>query len=102
MLDFAIKMEQDARAFYLDGSRAAQDPAAQKILALLAEDEQRHEQILRHLQTQKTAYVAGDAFARIRNVYAELRDSPRALFNQADQLAAVLRRAVEIEHKGRL
>ncbi len=100
LLDFAIKNEQDARSFYLDSAKTVQDQAAARMLSLLAEDEKRHELMLTNMKASKVAYVPGDAFAQIRNIYAELRDAPRPLMNKNDHLADILKKAVTIEHEG--
>lgn len=95
--DVAIKMEQDGYRFYSEEAGKLKDQAAARMLRSLAEDEKRHEEIIRGLKAGRTYYVASATFAGIRNIFEDLRDRRQSFFNENDSLAQVLAKGAEME-----
>jgi rubrerythrin len=98
-LDVAIKMEQDGQRFYREAVRTVRDEAAQRMLNSLADDEQRHETIVRSMKGDRPVIVDSDAFAGIKNVFQKLVEEGRAFFNEDDNLSEVLTKATLMEQK---
>ena len=99
MFDFAIQMERDGYEWYSRSAQSVQDVAARKMLESLADDEKRHEQIVTQLKANRTEPLPGQPLAGVRNVFQGLVDVGRGFFNENDELAAVLKKGIEIENK---
>ena len=97
ILDFALQMEQDGFALYSTAAQSLRDKAAQRMLMNLAEDEKRHEQIIRNFQAGQTRMIEGHSFASIKNVFEELVADGRTFINDDDRLTQVLHKAVAVE-----
>ena len=73
--EFAKQMEQDGEAFYREMAAQTTDPGVQRILAMLADDEVRHYQIIAQLEKAATApeTVPTEILANARNVFEQMR-----------------------------
>lgn len=74
IFDFAIKMEQDGKAYYEKLAKNATNPGLKTIFSRLAEDEQKHYEIFMALQEgeKKMAMAASTALEFAKNVFAAL------------------------------
>lgn len=74
VFDFAMKMEQDGKAFYEKLARETNLEGLQTIFTRLAEDEQKHYETFQALQgeTQTTAMEDSTALDQAKNVFEEL------------------------------
>ncbi len=99
MLEFAIKMEQDGYAYYIEQSQKLADEAARRMMISLAEDEKRHEQTIRDMQQGRHQLAQGEVMSGMKNIFEELKEQNRSLLNENDSLTHVLERALEMEKK---
>ena len=99
MLEFAIKMEQDGYAYYIEQSQKLADEAAQRMMISLAEDEKRHEQTIRNMQQGRRQLAQGQVMPGMKNIFEELKERNRPFLNENDSLTKVLQRALEMEKK---
>ena len=74
IFDFAIKMEQDGKAFYEKLAKNTPQPGLQTIFARLAADEQKHSEIFQALQRgeKKVAMANSTALELAQNVFTTL------------------------------
>lgn len=74
IFDFAIKMEQDGKAFYEKLAKNTSHPGLRTIFARLAEDEQKHSEIFQALRSgeKKVAMADSTALEFAKNVFAAL------------------------------
>lgn len=73
IFEFALKMELDGEAFYRNLAATAKDADLKAVLELLADDEQRHYQIIQQAEKQTFQYIAATPSADIqKNVFANL------------------------------
>jgi len=97
ILDYAIQMERDGYEFYLRSAQKQKDEAARRMLEILADDEKRHEEILKGMQQGKARMIASKKFAGIKNVFQKLAAAKQPFINENGCLSGVLRQGVEIE-----
>ena len=97
--DYAIQMERDGGQYYTQAAQSLKDQAAQNMLLSLARDEQRHEEVIKNLQSGNPAMIEGRDFAEIKNVFKLLADTKASFFQESDALAQVLQKAIQIEKK---
>ena len=71
VFDFALKMELDGEQYYREQAAQAKHEELKTVLTGLADDEQRHFQIVQSLQKQKgNGYIEADpAISKQRNVF---------------------------------
>lgn len=73
IFEFALKMELDGEAFYRNLAAAAKDADLKAVLESLADDEQRHYQIIQLAQKQTFQYIeTTTSFEARENVFANL------------------------------
>ncbi len=71
IFDFALKMELDGEKYYRDQAEKVQYDDLKKVLIGLAEDEQRHYQIIQLAQNQTFKHIEADPLlSKIPNVFA--------------------------------
>lgn len=75
ILDYALKMEADGKAYYEEMGKQAKLPGLKTIFRRLAEDEQKHYEIFEQLIAGNTALAIPEStvLAEAKNVFAELR-----------------------------
>ena len=74
VFDFAIKMEEDGKAFYEKLAKNTPHPGLRTIFARLAEDEQKHSEIFQALRSgeKKMAMADSTVLELAKNVFAAL------------------------------
>jgi rubrerythrin len=74
IFDFAIKMEEDGKAFYEKLAKKTPQPGLQTIFARLAEDEEKHKEIFQALQRgeKKVSMANSTALELAQNVFTTL------------------------------
>ena len=97
ILDYAIQMERDGYEFYLQSAQKQKDEAARRMLEILADDEKRHEEILKGMRQGKASMIASKKFAGIKNVFQKLAAAKQPFINENGCLSDVLRQGVQIE-----
>jgi rubrerythrin len=96
IFDFAIKMEEDGKAYYENLAKNATLPGLQTIFTRLAADEQKHSEIFQALRSgeKKMAMADSTALEFSKNVFAALpKKSGEALKDDLDSY----RHAMQLE-----
>jgi rubrerythrin len=104
IVDFAMKMELDGKAFYEKHAASTKDPDLKQILVTLAEEEERHYRFFKSLKEEPQAFLSADAFsapgtiARIQNIFQELAQQPKATAFGSDTVS-IWTEALRIEEQ---
>ena len=104
ILEFAMQMELDGKAFYEKGAEAAKSPELKKILQTLAEEEQRHYNIFKQLKAgevkaaSKFADNRAETVTITRNLFREMADAGQDTL-YGDEARAMWNEAMEVERK---
>lgn len=103
VLEYAMKMEMDGKAFYEKGAAEAESPEIKKVLTTLAEEEQKHYLIFKSLKanaddqaTQAMTETGTPALAR--NVFQKLADSGTDTL-YGDEQQKLWKEAIKIEEE---
>ena len=101
IFEYAMKMEQDGRAYYLEHAEKASLPELKKILLELADDELKHYEIFKAMRDGETP-AASDTTTTIlqtvKNVFQTLREQEQD-FQFPENARDVWVHAREIERK---
>ena len=102
IFEFAMKMEEDGRAFYLESADKADHPALKRVLIELAEDELKHYNIFKALRDGQTAeYKEAEKttiLSTVKNVFESLKAEKKE-FSFRAEAKNVWAEAREIEKK---
>ncbi|MFH1688568.1 MAG: ferritin family protein [bacterium] len=104
VIEFAMQMELDGKAFYEKGAKESDSPELKKILTTLAEEEEKHYRIFRALrdgETDQARQALGrksNTPALAKNVFQQLRESGVDTL-YADQARALWEEAIKVERK---
>ena len=102
VFEFAMQMETDGRAFYLEQSEKVESPWLKKILVELADDELKHYNIFKAMKEGKTAEYKEAEQTKIiptlKNVFETLKAENKDYAFPADS-KKIWEEALEIEKK---
>ncbi len=98
VFDFAIKMEEDGKAYYEQLASQTSLPGLRTIFTRLAEDEQKHYELFQELKTSGTVADMQDTniVAEAKNVFEKLSKETETLKDLKKDLAAY-QHAMKIE-----
>ena len=98
ILDDAIGLEERARAYYVESASKVADPSGKKILALLANEEKRHAELLGQMKRGLHGELAGSPLLQdVRGlVEGAVREGKNAISSDGT-LREILQKAMEIE-----
>ena len=98
VLDFAMKMETDGKAYYEKLAEQCREPGLIRIFSRLAEDEQKHYEIFRELKEGcvPAAIEDTEVMAEAKNVFTVLRKESETVKGMEKDLEAY-RHAMKIE-----
>jgi len=98
VFDFAIKMEEDGKAYYEQLASQTSIPGLRTIFTRLAEDEQKHYEIFQELKTSGTVSAMQDTtiVEEAKNVFEKLPKEEKTLKGLKENLAAY-QHAMKIE-----
>ena len=98
VFDFAMKMEEDGKAYYEKLASQSSLPGLKTIFTRLAEDEQKHYEIFQELKTSESVPAMQDTtiIAEAKNVFEELSKAEEALKGLKGDLEAY-QHAMKIE-----
>ena len=98
VFEFAMKMEEDGKAYYEKLAEQATHPGLQTIFKRLAEDEQKHYEIFQQLKTGKTVPAMPDSniIDEVKNVFETLAKEETVLKGLAGA-AAAYQHAMQVE-----
>ena len=102
IFEFAMKMEEDGRAFYLEHAEKVSVPELKKVLVELAEDELKHYNIFKAMRDgQDAEYEEAEKttiLSTVKNVFESLKAEGKELSFRADA-KNLWEQAREIEKK---
>ncbi len=98
IFDFAMKMEQDGKAYYEKLARQTSLPGLKTIFKRLAEDEQKHYEIFQELKTSGSVPAMQDSniIAEAKNVFEQLSKEEETL-KELNGVLAAYQHAMKIE-----
>ena len=102
IFEYAMKMEDDGRAFYLEHAKKTSIPELKRVLVELAEDELKHYNIFKALRNKQPAeYKESEKttiLSTVKNVFEELKTEKKKLSFQKGA-KSIWEEAREIERK---
>ncbi|MGD8922147.1 MAG: ferritin family protein [Candidatus Zixiibacteriota bacterium] len=102
IFEYAMKMEQDGRDFYLENAGKTEVPAFRKILTQLADDELKHYNIFKAMKEgQKAEYKDSEQTTIIKtmkNVFDDLKAENKQLAFEPEAMA-IWKEAQDVEKK---
>jgi rubrerythrin len=102
IFEYAMQMETDGRAFYLEHAAKATQPELKTILLELAEDEQKHYNLFKALRDGHTAEYKEEAktkiLATVKNVFQQMKSAHQDFKFPADA-KKIWEQAREVEKK---
>jgi len=104
IIEFAIQMELDGKAFYENGAAATQNPELKKVLVTLAKEEEKHYRVFKSLAegdpaaAEDTLGGKSDVPGLTKSVFRKLTESGVESLG-GDDAQALWQSALEIEEK---
>ena len=102
IFEFAMKMEEDGRAYYLEHAEKAENPALKRVLNEMANDELKHYKIFKAMRNQETAeYMDGNKTSiidTVKTIFAELKENNKD-YTSETEFRKVWEVALETEKK---
>ena len=81
IFEFAMQMEEDGRAYYLEHAEKAENPSLKRVLNEMADDELKHYKIFEALRNQETAeYLDNNKTTiidTVKNVFEVLKEESK-------------------------
>jgi rubrerythrin len=93
---FAMKMEKDGEAFYLELARKASNKGVATILEMLADEEVKHYNAIKAMQGGAYDMAETDILGRAKNIFQRIRDFGDGFDATTDEIA-LYRQAMKIE-----
>jgi len=100
VFDFSIQMEHDAESLYRNLASRTDHPGIKRVFNMLADDEVRHAAALEILKKKMSPSLDKGNIGEIKTVFSELKERVEEEMISRELLTE-LRRALEIEEKGR-
>lgn len=99
IFDFAINMEKEGQAFYLELAQKSQNPGLTNIFKMLAADEEKHEQVLEKMKKETAPALADtEILTQAKGVFAGLAGIDLEVGESTGQIE-LYQKAQEIEKK---
>ncbi len=98
IFEFAIQMERDGRQYYLDLASQTSHKGLQTILSMLADDEQKHEQIITQSRTGSCGMSETTVLETAKNVFQQMKEFGESVDLSGNE-AAMYQHAMELEQK---
>jgi rubrerythrin len=74
IFEFAMKMEEDGKNYYLELAGKASDEGIQNILKGLAADEEKHFAVLKQMKDEQPVMVETNILDKAKNIFTEMKD----------------------------
>ena len=95
-IDYALKLETDGKAYYVKQAECTSDPQLKQLFTMLANDEQRHYEIIKGFKDKNYTYRGTYTFKTTRNMFSEMLQDSICFNIEATNLEAY-EHAVEME-----
>ncbi len=101
IIQAAVRLEEDGRAFYLDAAARAADPRVREVLETLARDEENHIRWIRDtLGVDKSAReLKEESYGRVKHVFAQAPEGSKEAFHLSRDELEPLRLAMGKEQQ---
>ncbi len=101
--DFAIQMEQEGAAFYRELAGKSPNQAIQRILQMLADEEEKHARAVQAMAAELPEPAEAfetDVLTEAKNIFRRIRDFGEKFAIETEPIA-LYRQALEVEEKSR-
>ena len=98
IFEFAIKMEKDGEQFYRELAVLTKNTGLQNILTMLADEEVKHAQAIRAIQTAEHQTQPADVLNHAKNIFLRMKEFGEP-FETDIKEAELYKQAMEIEDK---
>ena len=98
IFEFAIQMERDGQEFYRRLASKTAHTGIQNILAMLADDELKHEKAIKKVQTAGSVMPETEVLDKAKNVFRQMQDFG-GNFDLSGDEEKLYRQAMELENK---
>jgi rubrerythrin len=95
---YAVKMEKDGEAYYRQLAHRTGNKGLRTILAMLADEEVKHQKVIEQMQTTDAEVPVGEVLTRAKNIFVEIRDSGLPLPDDTSQVD-LYKKALALERK---
>jgi rubrerythrin len=100
IFEYAMQMEKDGEDYYRQLAQQAGSDGMRAILTMLADEEVKHYDALKKIQSQKTQIVESGILTDAKNVFAQIKESGESFDFDISQ-ADLYKKAREIEKKSK-
>ena len=98
VFEYAMEMETDGLRFYLEIAAKSKNHGIKAIAKMLADDEQKHFDILKKLREEHPVLKETEILKKARNVFAEMKNKIDEFIRPGDEID-LYKKAQEIEKK---
>ena len=74
IFEFAMKMEEDGKDYYMESSAKATDEGIQNILKMLAADEEKHYVAIKHMKEEQAVMLETRILEKAKNIFVEMKE----------------------------
>lgn len=74
IFEFAMKMEEDGKNYYLELSGKATDEGIQNILKMLAADEDKHFAVIKRMKEEQSVMVETRVLEKAKNIFVKMKE----------------------------
>ena len=98
IFDYALQMEKDGEQFYREIAKKTGNKGLQTILAMLADEEVKHYQVIERMRQDKYQMTETTILNEARNIFIKMKDQDET-FEPDQEQTEFYTRAQEIERK---
>ena len=98
IFEFAINMEKEGEQFYRDLAARSRHTGVQNILTMLADEEVKHAEAIRAIQTEEHETRPADVLDTAKNIFRRMKEFGETFESDVNE-AELYRQAMEIEDK---
>ncbi len=100
IFEYAMQMELDGKAFYLEIASKSNNKGLKSIVEMLANDEQKHYEILKKLKDENPDMRETKVIESAKNIFSEMREKIDEFVKPASNIE-LFKKAQELEEKSR-
>ena len=104
ILEFAMQMEKDGKAFYEKQAAATENEGLKKVLLAMADEEEWHYNYFKRLKDNpddvNDAFTGAETIKKVSNVFKQMADSPEGIQFGDDEISA-WKEALKVEEQSK-
>lgn len=104
ILEFAMQMEKDGKAFYEKQAAGTTNPGLKKVLLSMAEEEERHYKYFKRLKEDpddiNASFTGAETISKIQNIFEQMASNPKGVQFGENELSA-WKEALKLEEKSK-